>query len=684
MKQFLSLLLLFCCFPLLAQSDKLIQKKDSLYAALRKSAPDTTRVSIYLNLSYAYAKINKDSILPLAIKARDLAKSLRYLRGEAEANRQIGKQYSLLGNSDLALSYLETAAQQFQQANYAQGTVATYIVFADYYEKKGKLESSKRYLTLAEQLSKKIRYFKGEANVVRRIGGLYLQQSKYDSAQVYHFKSLKIASKNKYFEGIALAQNHIAVVYDMQGNSTKALEYYQQALKTARANDLVSLQGTILNNIGIIYQNKGELLKALEYQNKALKIGEKLNFPQLVAHATSNISSIQTELQNTDKALELQSKAANINKELDEIGTLKDNLLDIALIHFKKKELKEAELTARKALEIAKQTNDLRTQSGVYELLANIEKDKGNFERALYYTDTFRTIRDSIHSIQKFKTTAELEAKYQNELKQTKINLLQKDNLLQQANIEQQSTLKQYFIIVLALLSVIVALLFNRYRLKSKSYFALQEQNDLLEAKNNEIQDKNKRIELLYDEMQHRFKNNLQLIESLMKLQAQQPQMDSNAQLILQESQNRIATISMLQQYLNQSNQHGQIKLVDYLTDIAEHLKISFQFDSIFSFHESEISVKSDKAIPIGLIVNELITNAIKYAFKSNTGQIFIRTALFTNEISLQINDTGSGFVPETGIGSGLMLVKGLSQQLRATMQIDTEQGSTFNFQIPI
>jgi len=195
-----------------------------------------------------------------------------------------------------------------------------------------------------------------------------------------------------------------------------------------------------------------------------------------------------------------------------------------------------------------------------------------------------------------------------------------------------------------------------------------------------------KEKELLLKEIHHRVKNNLQVVSSLLKLQTGYVK-DENALDLLMDSQNRVRSMALVHQKLYQSADFSEINFTEYLRQLSGHLLNSFKTNpEIVSIDISaeKLELGIDHAVPCGLIVNELISNSLKYAFpdgKKGTIIIDLRKSN-NNEIILTISDDGVGF-PE-GINYretqslGLQLVNTLVGQIDGNISMENHVGTTF------
>ncbi len=217
--------------------------------------------------------------------------------------------------------------------------------------------------------------------------------------------------------------------------------------------------------------------------------------------------------------------------------------------------------------------------------------------------------------------------------------------------------------------------------------------NDItaLKRAEDEIKKSLEEKEVLLREINHRVKNNLQVMSSLVRLQARQVTAD-NCNQALQETQNRLQTIGLIHEMLHQSRNLAYINVEVYLKRLVANLfslygAKSSRIKTTIYAQESRLGV--DKADPLGLIANELVSNCLKYAFPGErTGVIRISFALGSNEFELMVSDDGVGLRedvdPFNAQTLGLVLVNTLVKQLHGVMTVRTTAGTKFLIRFPV
>jgi len=198
--------------------------------------------------------------------------------------------------------------------------------------------------------------------------------------------------------------------------------------------------------------------------------------------------------------------------------------------------------------------------------------------------------------------------------------------------------------------------------------------------------------ELLIKEIHHRVKNNLQLISSILYIKMSDME-ESSAREFLQDTRYKIRSIALIHERLLQSESVDQVDVSDYLTRLVQDIEASQFRAELRIRYQLEIEthlLNLDIAIHCGLIINELLTNSIKHAFRGQTqGTIFISLTRVGDEFTLVVSDNGSGLPENIAPGKsgsfGMQLIDIFIRQLEGTVQIDRTTGTRFTvvFQLP-
>lgn len=191
--------------------------------------------------------------------------------------------------------------------------------------------------------------------------------------------------------------------------------------------------------------------------------------------------------------------------------------------------------------------------------------------------------------------------------------------------------------------------------------------------------------EQLLREIHHRVKNNLQIISSLLNLQTESTH-DEKFLALIRESRNRIKSMALVHEMLYATADLSNIKLKNYIKTLYEsiyqsyrrpHMKIDFHLEV-----SDEAQFEIDKMIHLGLILNEIISNSLKYAFDADKGNIYIALQEKNNKYTLRIKDDGKGlpknFDEKTDGHLGMQLIYLLTEQLNGTVELQSKSGTSY------
>ncbi|MGZ4055496.1 MAG: sensor histidine kinase [Bacteroidia bacterium] len=199
------------------------------------------------------------------------------------------------------------------------------------------------------------------------------------------------------------------------------------------------------------------------------------------------------------------------------------------------------------------------------------------------------------------------------------------------------------------------------------------------------IQDSLNEKETLLSEIHHRVKNNLAVISGLLGLQSSYVE-DERAKELFEESRSRIHSMALIHDKLYQHETFAKINFSEYIKDLVHHIKSSYNSTNTniqFAVTCNDIFLDIKSAVPVGLILNELISNSFKHAFKGRaTGEIKIVCTKMGDKFTMMVSDDGLGFDIEDGLRNpkslGLTLIKALSDQIGASIKTNSDKGVTY------
>jgi two-component sensor histidine kinase len=284
----------------------------------------------------------------------------------------------------------------------------------------------------------------------------------------------------------------------------------------------------------------------------------------------------------------------------------------------------------------------------------------------------------------------ERDFKYAAERKDSRISLLNKQSQIQAARLEKAGILRNVTIFGLVLTLVIIGLMYNSYRLKQKNNRQLTLQKNEIDLKNQSLRKLVVEKEWLLKELHHRVKNNLQIVMSLLNIQGYYLD-DPSALSAIRDTQHRIHSISLIHKKLYLSENVGSISMPGYISDLVNDLKQSFATGQEVQFRVQvdEVSLDASQAVPLGLILNEAVTNCIKYAFPQHrAGVITVSLEQHgADELVATIADNGVGLPEDFDNGQhgslGMSMIRGLSGDLDGRCIIERANGTSVSVVFP-
>ncbi|WP_443947467.1 sensor histidine kinase [Pedobacter sp. AW1-32] len=334
---------------------------------------------------------------------------------------------------------------------------------------------------------------------------------------------------------------------------------------------------------------------------------------------------------------------------------------------------------------------NIPVQMEVSKMLFEIDRKQARPESAIQHLQRFHVLRDSLFSFEKLSLIERLQIEFKSAQKENENELLRKKDQLQSQELEREKILKNAILGGIALLLIFIVLLYSRFRLKKRLHNLLLLQNKSLDEAYHELQvsieQKNQLLEdkeFLIKEVHHRVKNNLQLTMSLLNSQSFYLD-DAKAVAAIKESQHRMKSIALIHQKLYQTEGMASIRLRDYILELISYLQESLDHHRKIKFktHIADIELDVSQAVPLGLCINEAVTNIFKYAFPDNRDACVDISFEVKNdtEYLLFIRDNGIGLPADFDLNQsdtlGITLLKGLSRQLGGELKFIPHHGLT-------
>ncbi|MES2484488.1 MAG: histidine kinase dimerization/phosphoacceptor domain -containing protein [Bacteroidota bacterium] len=521
-------------------------------------------------------------------------------------------------------------------------------------------------------------------------------------------------------------------VYLLIGDLDKGIQYLVDAEDTADAvGDGQVFYSTLNNSIAMAYATFGQPDKALPYIEKALKAAIELNNSDYVEVILVNYVAILSRLQRTDEAITLVNKmtsrypeiknqnapvwecmmadiyidrkefvkAANycdgIERKIKKHGKElnKDDIFDfissvircnIATGQYSKASLYNAKYDSLCGIR-------KRVFCNTYHLWAfKIDSAAGNYVAAIQHLQRYKEVNEEMLGEAKTKQINQLTILHESEKKDKNIQLLKQQALSQLSSLKSANFIRNTTLVGLVIMSIFIFIIYRNYKQNLKTNVALKVQKEEIDIKNASLENLIDEKEWLLKEIHHRVKNNLHMVVGLLASQAEYLTGDEAVQAI-SESQRRVEAMSIIHQKLYQSENLSMIDMPSYIYELTENLADSFNSAKQVRFHLDICDMEFPLAysVPVGLILNEAITNAIKYAFPGGaTGVIDVTLKEEGEDFCLSVRDNGVGigahFNVEESPSLGLRLIQGLTGDMQGNFSIHNNNGTEIKIRFTI
>jgi len=556
-------------------------------------------------------------------------------------------------------------------------------------------DSSLIYGLRAEALAKKLGKLELLADIYTRLGLISQYRGRFQMANDYGFKAIKLKDSLQ-LGPISLAESHgnIALSFQELGQFAKALEHQQLSQRYFQEGGDSSRAAMRIYMIGGLLYEMGRYDSAKVYYDRALDYYKALGQEAFIAiyHTYIGLIYLKQDKLNDAEAEFLYSLARYpedgakrskvfiytnlgvvnlvMGAERDSIGT---------------KQLNKAVNYARQSYQLAKELSFLGQMRKAHEVLYKSFNALGLNDSAMVHAKAYIDLSDSLYSVEQQATISEMQTKYETGKKDAEIDFLSRENDLNAENLRQKEALVQSQLNIIYILSAaaLIIILFglNSYRLYRQRQKAILD----LKSTNTVISRQFEEREMLLKEIHHRVKNNLQVISSLLDLQSSSIT-DPQALVAVEDGQSRVKAMALIHQELYQNEDLSVIDINDFIKKLVEQNGELQGEMADYEFHlpEGKLMLDIDTAVPLGLILNELVTNAYKYG-KSADGKLRLELKLevFASEYRLNFKDSGPGLAPnldwEKSRSLGLRLIKRLSRQLYGKVEYEYQEGANFS-----
>lgn len=674
-----------------------------------------SKIAAQKSLSFAYqaytlskkiddSKGNADSALKLAIilqQAKAYAKAKVFAKEAVNGYTKL-KLYNELGESWVMywsancltgaeyrdrIPFLEKAADAFSKSGNNERMADCYKEIGDLYQLLGESSSAINSLKISLGLYNKLkhdrRFYDKIYGVYDLLGISYLHMGDHKTAIEYGLIAARIGEK---IDNISLylctIYNRLGMAYFEFQDNTNAKKYYLKSIGLAEWHHNMDAIREVTYNYTNVLLKQNKTSSALQFLNSM-----KAKHPDFLQSPSTLLESQYMEIYM--RTNQFNKAAAFVQPLKEKIKVVKDYsdimiaFHKMVMLSIKVKDYEKAIDYSHSYDSMAKKLNTNKYYAFSSFLKYSIDSAQGISASAMNNYREYVKFSKNLYNERKARQINQMTILYETEKKNKNIIQLKNNSIIQKNKLRHAKALNNLMIISTLSLLIIAALLFRVYRLKKRTNKILSEQQEEINKKNLTLQNLLVEKEWLLKEIHHRVKNNLHMVVGLLASQSEFLKNEEAVQAI-NNSQNRIQTMSLLHQKLYQSESLSLISMPSYIFELTEYLKDSFGISKSIRFvlDIDNFDLPLSHSIPIGLIFNEAITNSIKYAFPNNAeGKIEISLKADDNEqITLVIHDNGIGlppdFDPNNNPSLGIQLMKGLSEDIKGEFEITNDNGT--------
>lgn len=503
-------------------------------------------------------------------------------------------------------------------------------------------------------------------------GKIHVVARDYLTAKRYFMKSLRIVEQKHQLDKISRIYARLSWLEREQTNLTKALDYARLALAYARTSTPKTLMSAYQSMsdvyLSICYdslvnsQRHPSQDSLFYYCKRAEQMAYKLKDSISIA-AESGILGKIYGFQRNPQAFQYYLIALQIHKALNQKSSQAIISLQLArtYLQFSQPDRAYPLLQQANVLYNSLHNREFEMERELANTYMQYYQQKKDWQKAFDQSLVVRGFERDQMMADRDGAVSRLSVEYDTKKKEAKLKTQQRELTLSQEN---QQTQRRFLIVISVLLLGM--------GIASVTFYRLSQKNSRLSVHN----------VTLVQEQNHRVKNNLQLISSLLSLQSNRL-VDESARHAVEDSQRRIEVMSLLQRKLYDGDNLTTVHVADFIRELTEMVLQTFELDEVETTYQipSTLTLSADYVMRIGLIVNELVTNACKYAFPGNPHPALqLEAALDKTTFHLRVADNGKGFdiLPVSSKSFGMRLIQIQVEQLYGTYQFENKGGTVF------
>jgi len=471
------------------------QNIDSLEIYLSNHLSDTSSLKNIVTELQQPALIGTPKADSLADIIMAQSESLKYTKGVALYLRYLGLKHFNKGDFKSSTSYFRKSLSLFTELEDSVCITISNQSLASSYFNMGKQDSAICYCTKAIQSYRNRNELKNLASSYNTLGGIFWSKGDLSAAADAFYKSLDIKVKLGDSLGIANTYNNIGILFDSQQKLPEALEMYYKSLKIYQKKAIKRGIGRAYNNIAIVLKNLNRCGEAIEMFLKSLEIDKQLGNVDDQGKTLNNIGQLYLQMNDALSSFKYFNSAKEVFKKNKNLNGEAATVLNLGRANLMLGNLAHASNYFNQGLLLAQRIHSVELIDESYEHLYRVYKKSGDTSRALYYHELHFALSDSLRSLENLNKLDELKIKYETDIKETEIVLLNKDSLIRTIEIERQKSINRFLVLITGLLVLVICLI-------GVGWFTIRRDNQNLLLKNNEINQQKEEIETQRDQLE--------------------------------------------------------------------------------------------------------------------------------------------------------------------------------------
>lgn len=442
---------------------------DSLKAVVATNSQDTNTVNALNLLCKKHWSSEQEKALEYGNHALEIAKKIKYKKGEAQALNNLGVSYYNFSDYNKALKNHFQALEIRKGLGNKKDISASYNNIGNAYDGMSDYKQAKEYFIKALELREEIHDEKGIAGSSNNLGNLCYSHGDYYKALEYFFIALKIYDeKGEASQAHANALHNIGNVYKEQKDNKNALEFYEKALKMRKEIEDQQGIGVSYNSIAGLYLMSAQeqknstyaerdYLKAREYFKKAFDIQEKIDDKSNMAISLNNLGIIYMHENKYDSALASSMSALMISEDIGDKYTAAFSLASIADIYQKQNNINQSSGYAMKALAIGDSLRILEIIKTAHKTLSENYSSLNQLDKSIMHYKLHIDYRDSLLNSENAKQMANMQQKYELEKEKMEEERAREAEEAEHHRVEQAQYLIIVVIIIIVLMFIVIA-----------------------------------------------------------------------------------------------------------------------------------------------------------------------------------------------------------------------------------